>query len=72
MDAVAIGTIIGLICGAITLIYAFSRGRFGLGIGGAFATLVAGIALGIVGAAPACGLFIWLARKGPDTPKQNS
>jgi hypothetical protein len=72
MDPIVIGTITGLVCGAITLIYAFSRGRFGLGIGGAFVTLIAGIALGIFGAAPVCGLFIWLSRKRQDAAKEST
>jgi hypothetical protein len=71
-NAIAIGLLIGVVCGAIALIYAFSRGRFGLGILAGIATTVAGIILGIFGAAPVCGIFIWLARKGPDMAKQNT
>lgn len=72
MDPITIGTIVGLMLGAVALIFCFAKGKFGLGIVAALCTLVGGIALGIFGAAPLCGIFIWLARKGPDTAKQNS
>ena len=68
MDAVAIGTIIGLVLGAVTLIGCFVKGKFGLGLLGAVATLGGGIVLGLFGAAPVCGYFLWRAFRQENLP----
>ena len=68
MEAFAFGAIIGSllvggITGAVPAICGAVKGKIGLGIGGFFACLAAGLLLGLILAIPMCALFVFLIFK---------
>jgi hypothetical protein len=63
MDIIAGALLIGGICGLGPIIVGALKNQLGLGIGGFFACLASGLILGVLLAAPMCGIFIWLIMK---------
>lgn len=67
-----VGTIAGFVVGLVPLIIGFSRKSKKLAILGFVLTLIAGMALSLIGALPVAGLFSWLIlRKNPDSIKDS-
>lgn len=63
MDAILGALIAGALIGAIPAICGAIKGKMGLAIGGFFACLVAGLALGMILAIPVCAVFLFLIFK---------
>lgn len=68
MDTIYGALLMGGICGLGPIIVGALKKNMGLGIGGFFACVFSGLVLGILLAAPMCGIFIWLIIKKSDAP----
>ena len=63
MEFLFMAMIIGMLCGAVPMIYGAVKGEFGLGLTGFFVCAVSGIILGLLLAIPMAGLFTYLISK---------
>jgi hypothetical protein len=61
--ALAVGAVLGVVCGLVPLIYGLNKGEKGLAWGGFGACIAGGLVLGIFLAIPAAIVFTILIRK---------
>ena len=55
--------LVGLLLGTGCLIYAATKQKLGMGFGAFAACTAAGVILGLLGAGPVCGIFVYLIGK---------
>jgi len=58
-----LGGLVGLLLGTGCLIYAAAKQKLGLGFGAFAACTASGVILGLLGAGPVCGIFVYLITK---------
>lgn len=63
IGAAIIGAFVGLLLGTGVAIYGAVKKKLGLGIGGFLACGLSGAILGLIGAGPACAVFVYLIGK---------
>jgi len=62
-EVIIIALVVGAIVGMVPLFFGLARQKSGLGIGGFISVLAAGFLLGLIGAIPVAGIFVYLIAK---------
>ncbi len=68
MDEVMLGAmlgalLVGLVVGMVPLFFGLARQKGGLGVAGFAVTFMAGLLLGLIGAIPSAGIFVYFIAK---------
>ena len=71
VDVIFTALIVGMLCGAVPMIFGAVKGELGLGLTGFVVCTVCGLILGMLLAIPAAGVFTFLIAK-KDREKQKS
>jgi len=63
--------LIGILSGCVPLIYGLKKNQLALALGGFFACIVSGFALGAILAFPMAGIFFYFIRNNSKSTKNN-
>jgi hypothetical protein len=63
MEVIVVALIVGILSGCVPLVYGLQKNQLALALGGFFACVISGFALGAILAFPMAGLFFYFIRK---------